>query len=145
LGDPTSQRRPTASDIILLTIRTIDDPTQILGGASIPVSRIPSFPARFFLNEKNALPSSSTLNWKSAMETTDILVEAVVCSRDIVEEKRAAGYKDWLNATAFCSATNAPNGPPISGQGIAKFLILNSGPMGSNPIIIRAPASVVLN
>jgi hypothetical protein len=146
LGDPTSPIRPTASDVILLTVRPVNEKTLILAGARIPVSRISSFPVRFILNEKNALPASSLIAWATAIKTVDLVVEAVVCSRDIVEEKRAAGDPNvWSNAKTFCYSTSAPNGPTLGGTGLAKLLQLNTGPVGSDPLIIRAPVSVVLN
>jgi hypothetical protein len=145
LGDPNSPLRPTASDIILLTVRPLNDKAQILAGARIPVSKIPSFPVRFVLNEKNALPSASSA-WATAIETVDMVVEAVVCSRDIVEEKRAAGDHDWSNAKKVCSATaTGTTDSTLGGEALAKLLKLTTGPVGSDPVIIRAPVSVVLN
>lgn len=148
LNNPASNLRPTASDVIVLTVRSINDPDEtVLAGASLPVSRIPSFPVRFLLNEKNAVLSadgtrdSATKAWKNALENNDMIVEAFVCSRTSVDEKRSA-RESLLKLKAVCLATN---GSPMGGKGFAKLLRLSTGKEGSDPIIVRAPVSVVLN
>lgn len=149
LNEPSSSRRPTASDTIILTVRSVNDPTEtVLAGANLPVSRIRSFPVRFLLNEKNSVSfaggsgESSRRTWINALENDDMVVEAVVCSRSSVDEKRSAG-ESLLKLKGLCSTTS---GSTMGGKGFAKLLKLNTGGQaGSNTITIRAPVSVVLN
>ena len=79
MQNPKSERRPTASDVIILTVKSVDDPDTVLGGARLPVSRV-SFPVRFRMNGKNAVVSTQA--WNKALASSDLLVQAVVCGRD---------------------------------------------------------------
>jgi hypothetical protein len=96
---PTSDRRPTNADVIVLSIRTTTEPDIVVAGAIIPVSRIRRFPFTFRINELNAIPSqlqqqpkSSTTVllpsdvWKEVLARNDLLVQAIVCSDDTIRQ-----------------------------------------------------------
>jgi hypothetical protein len=168
LKNPKSDRRPTPSDVIVLTVRTVDEPDIVVSGAILPVSRIPSFPVRFLLNEKNAIAplqssmqklSSSSLspqeNWKYVLVNNDLLVQAMVCDRKAVMEIRSAS-SDNLEGTTNPITRRDPllshqissspyESKPLSATGLAKLIRYPEQPgTSSGSIIIRAPVALPL-
>lgn len=166
LKNPRSERRPTASDVIVLTVRQSNDPQSAaaFAGAKIPVSRIKSFPVRFQMNVNNViLPSSLSsetptvsqslsqqqqkeILWTRAMTNSDLIVEAVVCSREIaLDRKESLSNNSSGDMKEMCRVTGGSS--PISGQGYAKLVRIsrNDDNKGTNEVtIIRGPAAIRL-
>jgi len=116
LKNPQSEVRPTASDVILLTVRDIQRPDIILAGAKLPMSRL-QLPIRFTLNDKNVLEGQQRA-WQQAVTSNDLLVQAKVCYGDDIQP-----YE--------CSAK-------LTANGAAKLLKLDQG------VRIRAAVSLPL-
>ena len=156
--------------MIVITIQTTSEPDIIVAGAMVPVSRIPSsFPFQFRINAKNAIQSSkaSSLSpqetWNYVMTNDDLLVRAVVCSREAIlfddGNKNRDIYKvlDMCHTTVAEMDTSSPmstlqlqqSQTPLSGQGIAKLIRYSgeentSSSNRSNNVTIRAPVSLPL-
>ena len=148
---PQSERRPTASDVIILTVRTAELPDVVIGGAKIPVSRMGNSSVRFQMTSKNALRSTAATNksspaaiWDHAMTTSDLIVQAVVCDRDSV----VSASKD-ADLTAVIAACRTIDGsPPITAVGVAKLVrwqpSSNDPSLSSTLAVIRAPVALPL-
>jgi hypothetical protein len=168
LKNPKSDRRPTAKDVIVLTVRTVNEPDIIISGAILPVSRIPSFPVQFRLNEKNAiappqsaaqkLPLSSSSpqeNWKYVLVNSDLLVKAMVCDREAIMDVRTT-LSDNVEVTSnsqlrmeqllsYLSSSTRDESKPLSAKGIAKLIRYPEQPgTTSGSVIIRAPVALPL-
>lgn len=166
---PKSDRRPTASDVIVLTVRTVEEPDIVISGAILPVSRIPSFPVQFRLDEKNAIAplqsSTQTLpqpvlspqeNWKYVIGNSDLLVQAVVCDREAVMDIRSASSNN-LEVTSnpelrmeqllkYLVSSSTDESKPLSARGMAKLIRYPEQHPRTNldSIIIRAPVALPL-
>lgn len=66
------QTSPPPTDVIILTVRNLEQPDEILAGAKIPVLKV-RFPFNFAMSDKNLLPGKA---WKYS---DDLLVVAKVC------------------------------------------------------------------
>lgn len=130
LKNPQSERRPISTDLLFLTVRPIDEPTRILGGATIPFASSKSFSFSFVMNEGNA---KSRATWMEYLNSEDLLVEAVVCSRDVLQEA-----KDKKSALMLCEEQTRP----IKARAISKLVQLDR--QGAGPISIRAATSLAL-
>lgn len=99
LAQPRSSIRPTGSDILLLTVRDPNTSTIApLAMARVPVSRINSFPFRFRMTEVNA---TDQRRFREAARSSDLVVDAVVCPRDVESEssKQACIESSTLQAS----------------------------------------------
>lgn len=168
LKKPKSDRRPTANDVIILTVRTADEPDIVISGAILPVSRIPSFPVQFRLSEKNAIaPIQSTSSklppeslspqeyWKYVLLNNDLLVQAIVCDREAIMDIRStssdhpegtSGPYSRMEQLLSCPISSSPNeSKPISARGIAKLIRYpERSRTTSDSIILRAPVALPL-
>mmetsp|Transcript_1696 Transcript_1696/g.2504 ORF Transcript_1696/g.2504 Transcript_1696/m.2504 type:complete len:216 (+) Transcript_1696:1-648(+) len=66
------QTSPSPADVLILTVRDIEHPDEILAGAKIPVSKV-RFPFNFVMNDRNVLTGKG---WNNL---DDLLVVARVC------------------------------------------------------------------
>jgi hypothetical protein len=148
----------------------------IVAGAIVPVSRI-SFPFQFRINAKNAIRNTSSLSpspqdtWNDVMQNNDLLVKAVVCSRDTIENENGSNKNrniyELLDTcqsvpTDINGLSSTLTSTPLRGEGIAKLIrysnnnsnITNAQPDLAGPsmsgsrnpkdVIIRAPVSLPL-
>ena len=156
------QRRPTANDVVVLTIRTMEQPETIIAAAKIPLAKIGvgAFPFRFQMSEKNAVPSSRFHNnsgdssrspqemWREATTRSNLLVKAFVCDRDIVVSSEEQPIEKLQQA-----CYNASNQNPIAGSGASMLLrlpprsedTLTANSSNTVRTLIRAPVSIVLD
>ena len=82
------------------------------------------------MNEGNA---KSRATWMEYLNSEDLLVEAVVCSRDVLQEA-----KDKKSALMLCEEQTRP----IKARAISKLVQLDR--QGAGPISIRAATSLAL-
>jgi hypothetical protein len=131
------------NEVVVITVRTFDQPDVVFAGARIPVSRIGSFPVRFKMTEKNVIQSPSStssarLVWTQAMTSNDLVVEAVVCQTDTMLPD---GTID-VNATpSMCRSTEGAI--PMRATGLAKLVRLQNNEDDS-VTFIRAPVALPL-
>jgi hypothetical protein len=122
LKNPRSENRPTASDIVLLTVRDVKNPDIVLAGAKLPISRI-RFPLRFKLSTSNLVSAKEAAIWKESASQHDLLVQAVVCSPESLKTSKST----------TCSTSS------FQAQGVAKLLRLQD-----NDVTIRSAVSLPL-
>jgi len=137
LKNPQSERRPSATDFLFLTVRPFADPSKIIGGARIPLSRATSFSFNFLMNEKNAVSyddRDAKKTWDECLSRDDLVLEAIVCSSEIVED----AMHDTQKALKLCNEQFQP----ISARGISKLVKLDRQDGGS--FSVRAAASLAL-
>jgi hypothetical protein len=77
----TRFERPPSGSIVLVTVRTLQNPDVVLGGAKFPASKLP---IRFRLNEQNVLKEQAAV-WKTA-QTQDLLLQAEVCMQEDLQK-----------------------------------------------------------
>jgi hypothetical protein len=123
LKNPRSELRPTASDVVLLTVRDVKHPETVLAGAKLPVSRI-RFPLRFKLSTSNLVSAKEAAIWKESASQHDLLVQAVVCSSQSLTSSKST----------TCSNSS------FQAQGVAKLLRLSD-----NDVTIRSAVSLPLS
>lgn len=148
LKNPKSDRRPLPTDSITLTVTvateaSLKDPSSTLvqdntlvAGAKLPMNRI-RFPMRFQLSERNLLNGDAT-EWKKALETQDLMVQARVCSQETI----GSGVSG-LELLRTCQNNPTSDGlandrSRIQAMGISKLLRF------SDEQAIRAPVSLPL-
>jgi hypothetical protein len=124
LKNPKSELRPTASDIVLLTVRDVKHPDIVLAGAKLPISRI-RFPLRFKLSTSNLKGPKELAIWKESASQHDLLVQAVVCSPE--------------SLTTSPSTRTTCSDARFQAQGVAKLLRLQD-----NDVTIRSAVSLPL-
>jgi hypothetical protein len=127
------------NEVVVITVRTSEQPDVVFAGARIPVSRIGSFPVRFKMTDKNVIlspssTSSARLVWTQAMTSSDLVVEAVVCPTDAV-------LPDGTIAPSMCRSTE--EAAPIRAIGLAKLVRLQSK-NDDTVTFIRAPVALPL-
>lgn len=89
----SKQRLSPYDDRVIVTVRSMNAPHQILAGAQIPVSRIPSFPFRFRITNKNVIVDNNNIIsstkqqqeqqqalWNDVCRQDDLIIKVVVCS-----------------------------------------------------------------
>jgi hypothetical protein len=161
---PRSERRPTTSDVILVTVQTIttvnnhndsqqQHTTTILAGARIPVARIRSFPVRFRLGESNVWDGVDASEWVHAMQTQDLLVRAVICSSNNNDADLVRNNPPDSKISSVLDACFSKD-DSLSARGIAKLIRLSQQQQQENDgseeagdkdiIIIRAPVTLPL-
>ena len=114
------QRRPSPTDTIVITFRSMDEPDTILGGARIPVTKA-RFPLAFRMFPKNVIKDKMDA-WQAAKQG-DLLVQAVVCPEDMPK----------------CTMED---GGQMGARGVAKLIRNLPGQLKDQPI--RAPATLPL-
>jgi len=156
LRNNPNDRRPTASDVLVLTVTTYQRPDVVIAGAKVPIAKIGAFPFRFQMTEKNAVPAPSlnntpakeVLSWKEATTTSDLVVNAFVCDRDIILllEANSGSSSDNGDIQGLERQCRERNATLIRGMGLAKLVRLQPAASGdgSAPTVIRAPVSIVL-
>ena len=133
--NPRSERRPIATDTILITVRTsMDGP--ILAAARLPLIKI-RLPLRFRMSERNAVRPEFKDEWKRALREEDLVIQATVCPEDSNSNSNTNSNSDatTISVEQICRNRDA-NG--LQALGSAKLLRLQDGS------VLRAPVSLPL-
>lgn len=108
------------NDSLILTVRPVHEPDNIIGGANLPLSRASLSSFNFVMNEKNALPSlglDAQSVWIGHLSNDDLIVEAIVCPSLIRDE--ATG--DTRKLLQLCNKQSQPT----ASRGISKLVRLD--------------------
>lgn len=114
------QRRPGPTDTIVITVRSVDQPDVVLGGARIPAVKA-NFPLSFRVFTRN-IAKNKLEAWEVARQG-DLFVQAVVCPEDVPK----------------CAARD---GEPMQAKGVAKLIRNLPGQLEGQTI--RGPVALPL-
>ena len=143
LAHPEENRRPLASDILVLQVWN-EPRTVLLGGAKIPVSRL-RFPMQFQMTSANAIISSSTTGSSTSSSSTGTPPSSAraMWNQAVQEEDLV-----WIDASicpADASVLPCPTSELVySGVGGSKLIQNLPGQMSGSNGGIRSAASVPL-
>jgi hypothetical protein len=152
------RQRPLFSDRIIILVSSWKDPNEYLAGAQIPISRIPSFPFRFRISDKNVFGKTKQNQelWADICQREDLLVSAVVCSPQQGDKKSFDDSSKWSKLCLLQNRQTVTSDideeqksyPTVHAIGASKLLRLDKSdqaiPEGSPTVVMRIPASLGL-
>jgi len=140
LQQPNSERRPQATDVILVTVQSVSSST-VLAAAKLPMTRI-RLPLRFQVGVNNRVPGQSVADWQSATDAGDLLVTATVCT----SPSETDSPMDFIKMCQATRTDNSSGSLPLQATGVSKLLRFagSSSSETTTTTSIRAPVSLAL-